>query len=304
VKRVILVLVNLDDLLTLCDAGGEFPNWVESHDPSMTFRHGRMQAARRGSPRRTPSACLCAAWWKKPTLVSDYCYEGGVRPVGHERGLGAREAMVLSRDAATLVLERTSRIWDAGADGREAASGEVDPALLVAAQHGDHEAFISVLRHYERRLRVIAFHHLQDRQLMEDVLQEVAVRAYRALPAFRRESSVGTWLCRLAYNTCVDVHRRRRPDEPVAPESLALVAGADSDPADAIAERDLVVQALAGLTPEQRLALLLIDREGFDYGSAADILGVPAGTLASRLNRARAQMRMALASAVDEGAGS
>jgi RNA polymerase sigma-70 factor (ECF subfamily) len=210
--------------------------------------------------------------------------------------------MVLSGDCVALVPARTSRIWEAGADGREAGRGEVDPALLVAAQRGDHEAFISVLRHYERRLRVIAFHHLQDRQLMEDVLQEVAIRAYRALPTFRRESSVGTWLCRLAYNTCVDVHRRRRPDEPVASERVALAAGAGSDPADAICERDLVMRALAGLTPEQRLALLLVDREGFDYASAAEILGVPAGTLASRLNRARTQVRERMASAEEEGA--
>jgi RNA polymerase sigma-70 factor (ECF subfamily) len=211
---------------------------------------------------------------------------------------------VLGRDAATLILEQTPRVWEAGADGPEAGSGEVDPAVLAAAQRGDREAFIGVLRHYERRLRGIAFHHLQDQQLMEDVLQEVAIRAYRGLPAFRRESSVGTWLCRLTYNTCVDVHRRRRPDEPIAPQSVALVPGADSDPADAIAERDLVMQALAGLTPEQRLAVLLVDREGFDYASAAEILGVPVGTLASRLNRARAQLRVRLASAADQGARS
>jgi len=212
--------------------------------------------------------------------------------------------MALGTDDATLVPKQTAPVRKAEADGEEAGSGEVDPAVLMAAQRGDHEAFIAVLRHYERRLRVIAFHHLQDRQLMEDVLQEVAIRAFRALPAFRRESSVGTWLCRLAYNTCADVYRRRRPDEPFPPESVALVAGAGCDLADAIAERDLVMQALAGLTPEQRLALLLVDREGFDYASAAEILEVPAGTLASRLNRARTQVRARLASAVDEGAWS
>jgi RNA polymerase sigma-70 factor (ECF subfamily) len=210
--------------------------------------------------------------------------------------------MVLGSDAATLALEQTSRVLWARAGGRAAGSREIDAAVLAAAQRGDREAFISVLRHYERRLRVIAFHHLQDRQLMEDVLQEVAVRDYRALPAFRWEAAVGTWLCRLAYNTCVDVHRRRRPEEPIAPHSVALVAGAGCDPADAVAERDLVIQALAGLTPEQRLAVLLVDREGFDYAGAAEILGVPVGTLASRLNRARAQLRARLASAADEGA--
>ena len=118
---------------------------------------------------------------------------------------------MLARDAATLVFGRTLRVWEAGAYDQEAGSGEIDPAVLAAAQRGDREAFVGVLRHYESRLRVIAFHHLQDQQLMEDVLQEVAIRAYRALPAFRWESSVGTWLCRLAYDTCVDVRRRLDP---------------------------------------------------------------------------------------------
>ena len=81
---------------------------------------------------------------------------------------------------------------------------EVDPDVLAAAVSGDDEAFIRVMRHYDRRLRIVAFHVLGSRQLMDDVLQEVTLRVYRSLPRFRGESSLGTWLCRITYRACCD----------------------------------------------------------------------------------------------------
>jgi len=171
---------------------------------------------------------------------------------------------------------------------------EVDPDVLVAAQHGDDAAFVTVMRHYDRRLRIVAYHTLGDRQLMDDVLQDVTLRVYRALYGFRGDSSLGTWLCRITYRACCDVLARGDPFCPASLDGVPDPPDPAPDPADEVAARSALAEALATLPPEQRLAVLLVDREGYDYATTAGVLGVPMGTLASRLNAARATLRRCL----------
>ena len=196
---------------------------------------------------------------------------------------------------ATLARKRVRR-----AEGETALSvsvqrtEEVDPGVLAAAVRGDDEAFIDVMRHYDRRLRIVAFHVLGDRQLMDDVLQEVTLRVYRSLRGFRGESSLGTWLCRITYRACCDAIARADRLYPLAPEDLPEPPDCEPDPAETLATRAALTEALAGLPPEQRLAILLVDRDGYDYATTAEILGVPMGTLASRLSTARATLRRRL----------
>jgi RNA polymerase sigma-70 factor (ECF subfamily) len=175
---------------------------------------------------------------------------------------------------------------------------EVDPGVLAAAQHGDGEAFVDVMRHYDRRLRIVAFHVLNDRQLMDDVLQDVTLRVYRSLAGFRGESSLGTWLCRITYRACCDAMARAGRLRTLSPDELPDQPDPAPDPADAVATRTALADAFAALPPEQRLAVLLVDREGYDYATTAAILGVPMGTLASRLHGARATLRRFLQSSM------
>jgi RNA polymerase sigma-70 factor (ECF subfamily) len=178
----------------------------------------------------------------------------------------------------------------------ETGSGgnEVGPAVVAAARRGDARAFEAMLRHYDRRLRVIAYRVLGDGQLMDDVLQEVAIRALRGLPAYRGDAPVGAWLCRIATTTCLDHLRRLRPEDPTAPDDLPEPAALGPDPADALDARERLSAALATLPADQRLAVLLIDQFGYDYRTAAKALGVPVGTAASRVATARARLRAAL----------
>jgi RNA polymerase sigma-70 factor, ECF subfamily len=172
---------------------------------------------------------------------------------------------------------------------------EVDPDVLAAAQHGDDAAFVDVMRHYDRRLRIVAYHALGDRQLMDDVLQEVTIRVYRSLARFRGDSSLGTWLCRITYRACCDAMARAERTRTIpldaTPEPLDPTPG----PAETLAAKEALAEAFAALSPEQRLAVLLVDREGYDYATTATILDIPMGTLASRLNAARATLRHCLA---------
>ena len=175
---------------------------------------------------------------------------------------------------------------------------EIDPNVLAAAAAGDDEAFIAVMRHYDRRLRIVAYHTLGDRQLMDDVLQDVSLRVYRSLAGFRGRSSLGTWLCRITYRACCDAAARSRRLVPLPPEEMPEPDRCDPDPADALAVHEALAKALSALPPEQRLAVLLVDREGFDYSTTADILGVPMGTLASRLSAARGKLRRDLGASI------
>lgn len=168
---------------------------------------------------------------------------------------------------------------------------DVDPETLARAQRGDQRAFEALVRHYDPGLRALAFRLLGDRTRMDDALQEAYVKAFRALPGFRGDSSPGTWLYRIAYNACLDELKRTRAVvdiDTVRERNLAV------DPADAFSVRQTLADALDELAPEDRAVVLLVDAEGFDYRSAAEVLGVPAGTVASRLNRARAALREAL----------
>lgn len=177
---------------------------------------------------------------------------------------------------------------------------EIDPRVLAAATAGDDEAFVALMRHYDRRLRIVAYHTLGDRQLMDDVLQEVSLRVFRSLSRFRGEASLGTWLCRITYRACCDAATRSGRLVPVSPEELPEPDDSQADPADALAVHEALAEALAALPPEQRLAVLLVDREGFDYSTTADILGIPMGTLASRLSSARARLRRSLGATVGQ----
>lgn len=170
-------------------------------------------------------------------------------------------------------------------------SAASESELLARARDGDHRAFADLLRRHDRGLRALAFRMVRDATLMDDALQEAYVKAYRALPTFRGDAGFGTWIYRIVYNSCIDLMRRTRQHSTLHPEMAP--AGPPLEPA-AIAGID-VANALNGLSIEHRTVLVLVDALGFDYGDAAEVLGVPIGTVRSRLARARRAMRRLLA---------
>jgi RNA polymerase sigma-70 factor (ECF subfamily) len=172
------------------------------------------------------------------------------------------------------------------------SSPDVPSALIRRARRGDPRAFAAVIRLYDQNLRALAYRVLGDRDDMDDALQEAYLDAFRALPRFRGDSELATWLYRIVYNACLDELKRKRNVVP-----LERIRDRP-DPRPGIDEilpvRSRLAQALGELPPSDRAAVLLVDAYGFDYGSAAEILGVPEGTVGSRLNRARAILHAAL----------
>jgi RNA polymerase sigma-70 factor (ECF subfamily) len=171
---------------------------------------------------------------------------------------------------------------------------EPAPAVVEQAKRGDEEAFMTLVRHYDPGLRALAYRLLRDPERMDDALQETYVKAFRALPRFRGESQLGTWLYRIAYNACMDELEAARRVVSLPLESLAEQADGRAGVHESVSSRSDLAAALEALAPEDRAAVLLVDAQGFGYRDAGEVLGVPEGTVASRLNRARAVLRAAL----------
>lgn len=177
-------------------------------------------------------------------------------------------------------------------------SGDGDGALVERVLGGDRSAFTEVVRRHDDRLRGLAYKLLGgDRHRMDDAMQDAYIRAYRGLGTFRRDAHLGSWLYRIVYNACIDELRRskRRPD-PVDTADLAWDRPAEgAGPDGIVAAADATRRALAALPDDQRITVVMVDGEGLDNQSAARLLDIAPGTVASRLSRARATMRQHLA---------
>lgn len=169
-----------------------------------------------------------------------------------------------------------------------------DHDLVRAARSGDPVAFGQLVRRHDPMLRALAYRLLGSRDAMDDALQDAYLKAHRGLPGFRGESSVGSWLYGITYRTCIDHLRagRRRPTQPLDDEAPLNWHG---DGPSSVDERLGLQAALDALSPEHRAIVLAVDVAGFSYDEVAEQLGVARGTVASRLNRARAALRAALA---------
>jgi len=169
-----------------------------------------------------------------------------------------------------------------------------DLELVDAVLAGASERFSELVRRYDGRLRALAYKLLgADRDRMDDVLQDAYLRAYRGLGGYRRDADLGTWLYRITYNACIDELRRqrRRPTPVDLTERSWEPVASTPGPEDAVGAGDVTARALAALPDDQRITVVLVDGEGLDNVTAARILGVAPGTVASRLSRARATMR-------------
>ena len=176
-----------------------------------------------------------------------------------------------------------------------------DPETIRRAQGGDQEAFETLVRTCQGDAWRYAFHLTRDRTMADDVTQEAFVRAFRSLRTFRAQSRFTSWLLRIVHNCAVDAQLRVRRDRVLA-ERAAREAG-ESAPATGLAEERIRLQEAVDLLPTKlRQPFVLIEILGFDYRETADVLGVPVGTLKSRMHRARAALiaRLGREEAADE----
>ena len=144
------------------------------------------------------------------------------------------------------------------------------------------------------RLRRYAIALMRDRTSADDLVQDVVVRALDRLHLWRDGSNMRTWLFTIMHNLHANERRRRSravDDRPLVDAAMARGTAPAQESALALSQ---LADAIAGLPEGQRQALLLIGLEGFSYAEAAEVLGVPVGTVMSRLSRAREDLRRML----------
>jgi RNA polymerase sigma-70 factor, ECF subfamily len=162
--------------------------------------------------------------------------------------------------------------------------------LVERCQAGDQDAFRCIVETYHDRVFRVGYALTSDPDAAAEVVQETFLKAWRALPRFRGEASLATWLTRLALNAGRDHLRRERSRGLLVP-LLAAVGVLQRDAVGRVADRDELDRALRRLTPKEREVI------GMHYGvdlSLAEIartLGCPEGTVKSRLNAALTRMR-------------
>lgn len=179
-----------------------------------------------------------------------------------------------------------------------------DREAVRRVQSGETEAFELLVEKYKRKAFRLAFGVLRDQEEALDVAQEAFVKAFRALPKFKGDSAFYTWLFRITMNLALD-HRRQRAaraksmgTEGVPPEEWERTAAStEPDPEDEAVgaqRRARIARALESLSEQHRSIIILSDIEGLAYREMAEVLGIPMGTVMSRLHHARKRLRAAL----------
>ncbi len=177
-------------------------------------------------------------------------------------------------------------------------SEDSDRELVERVQAGEKQAFDLLVLRYQQKLIKLISRYVRDPQEASDVAQEAFIKAYRALPRFRGDSSFYTWLYRIGVNTAKNhlvAQGRRPPDADIEvqdAERLDIDAMLrEHDTPEAEAHRDeverTVIEAIEALPEELRTAVTLRELEGMSYQEIATVMDCPVGTVRSRIFRAR-----------------
>ena len=191
-------------------------------------------------------------------------------------------------------------------------AGPSDLEAVTRAAKGDHEAFRVLVERYQGRAYGLALRVMRDEEQARDVVQEAFLKAYRSLDRFEGRSSFYTWFYRVVMNLCIDAKRRQPPGRMVEWDeghALETPVGTGLDAVDPVRQqasgpagdleraelRETIRRAIEALPDDARQSLLLREVDGLGYSEIAKSLGIPKGTVMSRLHHARRRLRALLA---------
>ncbi|MGD8395663.1 MAG: sigma-70 family RNA polymerase sigma factor [Candidatus Eiseniibacteriota bacterium] len=169
--------------------------------------------------------------------------------------------------------------------------------LVEAASAGDLRAFETLVRRYQERIHAVVARMVDDREVAEELTQDVFIRAYRSLHGFRHEARFSTWLHRIAANACLDYHGSRARREAREARSLDAadgemggLASRDPRPDEVLEGAELethFMRCLESLDPIYRQAFVLRHQEDTSYEEIAAILDISISNAKVRVHRAR-----------------
>ena len=183
---------------------------------------------------------------------------------------------------------------------------EREQQLIADARKGDVAAFEALIGEHQKRIFSIAFRVAGNPEDAADMAQEVLIKIFRNLGKFQGNSKFSTWVYRVATNTCLDELKKLRRhtayslDQELETEEGSVAAELADEaptPEESAERRDLqrvVSEAIGMLSEDHKKAILLRDMQGFSYEEIANILQCSVGTVKSRINRARAQLKKIL----------
>jgi len=171
--------------------------------------------------------------------------------------------------------------------------------LVSQAQHGDRSAFGDLVRHHRAGVINVVYRMCGDAQLAEDAAQEAFIRAWQKLPSYQPRSPFRNWLYRIATNVALDTLRRERETVDVDKVQLRARTVGPEDSLDKLEREEFVRNAVLALPAASRAVLVLREYEGLSYRQIAETLGIPIGTVMSRLNYARTHLAATLAPLVE-----
>ena len=172
------------------------------------------------------------------------------------------------------------------ARGWNNAVTDFDFNLISKIQAGDEPSFTRLVRSYTPYVYRTAFALIQDERDAEDVSQEVFLKIYRSINQLNDPRAFHTWLKKMITNTCLDRLKKRKPT-PTTDSELETIApdvGSDWD------ENLSIQEALQHLSHEYRITIVLRELQGYSYQEISDILGIPVGTVKSRIHTARTRL--------------
>jgi RNA polymerase sigma-70 factor (ECF subfamily) len=172
-----------------------------------------------------------------------------------------------------------------------------DGDLLQRCRRGEEAAWRELVSRHTRRVFNLAYRFVGRVDEAEDLTQEIFVKVYQSLGRYRAdEGAFTTWLTTVARNQAIDHYRRRREERlrrTDDPEMLDAVASGEEGPLRALEREErvrLVHRGLRALPPDLREPIVLCDLQGLPYEEAASVLGIPLGTVKSRINRGRLEL--------------
>ena len=186
------------------------------------------------------------------------------------------------------------------------ADREEEHALVRKVLEGDGEAYRVLVERYQERIYFVCYGFVRNKEDATDLAQEAFVKAYKNLPRFQFRSKFYSWLARIASNLCIDWLRRKKVrkaeefDEGVAAKDSAGVismAHYKNDPRQSLRNaqlREKLATAIESLPDQQRQAIVLREIDGLAYRDIAEIMGIPEGTVMSRLYYARKKLQKVL----------
>lgn len=165
-----------------------------------------------------------------------------------------------------------------------------DEELIVLSQKGDKQAFGELIQRYKGMVFTIVYRILGNPSEAEDVAQDVFIRAYKALPRFRKEAKFSTWLYRICYNLCITMSKKQKRDA----HPPCGMSGNQNSVEVAYERKEIqekVRSLISELPPIYSSAIILRHIQGLSYKEIAEILGQPLGTTKSTILRGREMLK-------------